>query len=249
MPTSRSPVALVVADANAILSAIVGGAAARVFTSGVTAIHVAEPTLEEVARYSASMAIRRGLNPGNVALAIATLPVNVHAATVYISCLAKAAKRLHGRDVDDCDVLALSLHLDSAVWSNDHDFDGTGVEVYSTAKLLRILKVRTRTPKTTSNDSGEDRENYGCFKRQGHHSRRGPPPAGNPPPDLRPHGGPRPRLERIMGKRLLVHVSQDDAAAGAGAPRARHSGRAAAEGDGGAFPAPHCAGTSGLPRR
>lgn len=141
MPTSRSPVARVVADANVILSAIVGGAAARVFTSGAVAIHIAEPTLEEVARYSTSMATRRGLNPGLVALAVATLPATVHPAPSYLRCLAEAAKRLRGRDVDDPDVLALSLHLTAQVWSNGHDFDGTGVNVFTTAKLLKLLKA------------------------------------------------------------------------------------------------------------
>lgn len=141
MPTSRSPVALVVADANVILSAIVGGAAARVFTSGAVTIHIAEPTLEEVARYAASMAIRRGLDPGLIALAVATLPATVHPAPSYLSCLAEAARRLRGRDIDDSDVLALSLRLTAPVWSNDHDFDGTGVDVYTTAKLLKVLKA------------------------------------------------------------------------------------------------------------
>ena len=48
-------------------------------------------------------------------------------------------RRLRGRDTDDSDVLALALHLDAPVWSNDHDFDGTGIEVHTTARLLKRL--------------------------------------------------------------------------------------------------------------
>ncbi len=139
MPSSSKPVALVVADANVLLSAIVGGAAARVFASPGLTIHVAEPTLDEVARYAASMAVRKGLDPGNVALALAALPAAVHPAASYVRSLAEAARRLRGRDTDDSDVLALALHLDAPVWSNDHDFDGTGIEVHTTARLLKRL--------------------------------------------------------------------------------------------------------------
>ncbi|MEK7467937.1 MAG: PIN domain-containing protein [Planctomycetota bacterium] len=78
---------------------------------------------------------------GVVALAVATLPATIHPAAGYVSCLAEAARRLRGRDVDDSDVLALSLHLSAPVWSNDHDFDGTGVDVYTTARLLKALRA------------------------------------------------------------------------------------------------------------
>ncbi|MCC6741200.1 MAG: PIN domain nuclease [Planctomycetia bacterium] len=139
MPTSGKPVALVVADANVLLSAIVGGAAATVFAAPGLTVHVAEPTLDEVARYASSMAARKGLDAGIVALALAAPPATVHPAASYVGSLAEAARRLRGRDVDNADVLALALHLDAPVWSNDHDFDGTGIEVHTTARLLKRL--------------------------------------------------------------------------------------------------------------
>jgi predicted nucleic acid-binding protein len=36
-------------------------------------------------------------------------------------------------------VLALALHLDVPVWSNDRDFEDTGVSQFTTAELLAIL--------------------------------------------------------------------------------------------------------------
>lgn len=76
-------------------------------------------------------------SPGIVALALAVLPAIVHPAASYVRSLAEAARRLRGRDVDDADVLALALHVDAPVWSNEHDFDGTGVDVHTTARFLR----------------------------------------------------------------------------------------------------------------
>jgi len=39
----------------------------------------------------------------------------------------------------DVDVLALALHLDVPLWSNDRDFEDTGVSRFITAELLAIL--------------------------------------------------------------------------------------------------------------
>jgi len=54
----------------------------------------------------------------------------------------RQAKELIGkRDPDDVQLLALAIHLKIPVWSNDNDFQGTGVEWFTTAQLLRILGI------------------------------------------------------------------------------------------------------------
>ncbi len=40
-------------------------------------------------------------------------------------------------DPDDIHLLALALKLNCPIWSNDKDFEGLGVEVYSTLDLIR----------------------------------------------------------------------------------------------------------------
>jgi hypothetical protein len=52
-----------------------------------------------------------------------------------------ASKRLAESDEDDVEMLALSLKLKVPVWSNDWHFRHSGVGVYSTAKLLKMLKA------------------------------------------------------------------------------------------------------------
>jgi len=43
------------------------------------------------------------------------------------------------RDPDDVDLLALALKLDIPIWTNDRDFEKTGVATYTTAQLLSLL--------------------------------------------------------------------------------------------------------------
>ena len=43
------------------------------------------------------------------------------------------------RDPDDVEVLALTLRLGVPLWSNDRDFEGTSVELFTTAQLLRLF--------------------------------------------------------------------------------------------------------------
>ncbi len=50
-------------------------------------------------------------------------------------------KRLAGRDEHDIELLALAIKLHIPVWSNDGDFKSSGIEVYTTARLLKILKI------------------------------------------------------------------------------------------------------------
>jgi hypothetical protein len=43
------------------------------------------------------------------------------------------------RDPEDVKILALGLHTKIRVWSNDNDFEGVGVEWFTTAELLARL--------------------------------------------------------------------------------------------------------------
>lgn len=131
-----------VADANVLLSAVLGGRARLVLTHpSVEAIFAAEATLGEVQEYAADLARRKRLSVDSVLLATAALPVTVVSRDDYAAAIPKAEARIGQRDPDDVDVLALALHLRLPVWSNDNDFEGTGVEWSTTAELLKALGV------------------------------------------------------------------------------------------------------------
>jgi predicted nucleic acid-binding protein len=50
-------------------------------------------------------------------------------------------KLIGGRDPDDIEILALTLHMKIPLWSNDNDFGGCGIERFTTAELLSKLGI------------------------------------------------------------------------------------------------------------
>ena len=66
------------ADANVLLSAVIGGRAKAVLKHpAVTEVITSEVTLAEVQEYAAQLAARKGLSSDVVMMAVASLPVTV----------------------------------------------------------------------------------------------------------------------------------------------------------------------------
>ena len=131
------------ADANVLLSAVVGGRARDVLTHpGVEEVLTTAATLGEVQEYLAHLARKKRLALDTVLLAAASLPVTVVQRPAYAAKVAEATRRLGRRDPDDVELLALALSADVPVWSNDNDFEEAEVEWYTTAQLLKRLERR-----------------------------------------------------------------------------------------------------------
>lgn len=146
--TSRhleSNVVRFVADANVLLSAVIGGRARLVLQhSEVEAVMTPSVAYEEVLEYLPSLAKTRRLDLDTLLLAAAALPVMVVEPAEYAAHVATSKERIGRRDPDDIDVLALALTLNWPVWSNDNDFEDAGVEWHTTAELLRTLGIVSR---------------------------------------------------------------------------------------------------------
>ncbi len=129
------------ADANVILSAVAGKAALRVFLLEGIKIVTTEFNISEVREYIGVIADKYGLSEEVLESQLKLLPLQIYQQKFYADFLGIASKRLAERDEDDVELLALSLKLKVPVWSNDRHFQHSGVVVYSTAKLLQILKA------------------------------------------------------------------------------------------------------------
>ena len=128
-----------VADANVLLAAIIGGRAKLVFEhSAIEEVLTAEATFAEVEEYAAVLAKHKRLSLDALLLVMAALPVTIVEKSSYTPVL-RRARKLISRDPDDVDILALALHLRLPIWSNDNDFEGLGIEWYTTAELLKRL--------------------------------------------------------------------------------------------------------------
>jgi len=60
----------------------------------------------------------------------------------YVLFEAEARQRLRGRDEDDWPVLATALGLACAVWTEDSDFFGTGIAVWTTNRVEIFLQAQ-----------------------------------------------------------------------------------------------------------
>ena len=131
-----------VADANVLLAAVLGGQAKTVLQHPeIDDVLTAEATLAEVEEYAPILAKKKHLSLDSLLLAIAALPVTVVEKAIYSSSLPRARKLIASRDPDDVDILALALHTNLPLWSNDNDFEEAGIEWYTTAELLRKLGI------------------------------------------------------------------------------------------------------------
>lgn len=133
-----------VADANVLLSAVIGGRASLVLRHDtIEQVFTPSAAYDEVFEYLPSLARKKRLELDTLLLACAALPVTVVEQSEYEAGLSNAGRQIGTRDPDDVDVLALALHLNVAVWSNDNDFEDTGVEWHTTAELLKMLGIES----------------------------------------------------------------------------------------------------------
>lgn len=141
------PIVSVVADANVLLSAVVGKAALRVLTKFMVRVHVAQFNADEVAEYLPSMARKYELPLELVDMQWTLLPLRIHPTDEYRSQLPQAIADLKDRDPEDAHALALARALTVPLWSNDRDLRGFEVDCYPTARLLRLLAEEAGLPR------------------------------------------------------------------------------------------------------
>ena len=130
------------ADANVLLSAVLGGRAKTVLTHpSIQSVFTTQATLSEVNDYALVLARKKRIPAGTVMLAVATLPITLVESQECSGSIGRARQLIGKRDPDDVQLLALAIHLKIPVWSNDNDFQDTGVGWFTTAQLLRILGI------------------------------------------------------------------------------------------------------------
>ncbi len=136
-----TPLKRLAADANVILSAIAGKAALRVFLKEGIEIVTTQFNIDEVREYISVIAEQYALSEEVLESQLKLLFLKIYHRHFYEDLLPKAEKRLSMRDEDDIELLALAMKLRIPIWSNDSDFKQSGIEVYTTAKLLKILSA------------------------------------------------------------------------------------------------------------
>jgi predicted nucleic acid-binding protein len=133
---------ILAADANVLLSAVIGGRARLILRHPkITEILTTQSNLVEVEQYALVLAKKKHLSSDLVLLALAAMPVAVVERGEYAKRVPEALRRIGGRDPDDADLLALALHFRIPIWSNDRDFESLNVELFTTERLLRHVSL------------------------------------------------------------------------------------------------------------
>lgn len=144
LPTLKKPEKLVV-DANPIVSALLGGASRRIFfEADIQLFAVPEYILSEVNAHLPMLATKLKITEAYLEYALNLLPLSSYPSQTYRQTTSQARQMMRHRDPDDADVLALTLKLGIPLWTNDRDFEGTGVEQFTTARLLAMFFGKSR---------------------------------------------------------------------------------------------------------
>ena len=130
----------VVADANVLLSAVIGKAALRVLTQHKVKVHASRFNAAEVERYLPRLCAKYRMPEKLVAIQWRLLPVSFHPVEDYAMHMQWAVALLEDRDPDDAHPLALSRALGLPLWSNDRDLQIEGIRCFPTAHLLKLLE-------------------------------------------------------------------------------------------------------------
>ena len=141
-PAGERDAVKLAADANVLLSAVIGGRARLVFRHPkIQEILTTAHTFSEVEEYAPVLAERRGLPADVIILAVAALPIVIVDRARYAKKLPDALRRIGRRDPEDAELLALALQFKIPVWSNDKDFNSVNVDLFTTGDILRHLSV------------------------------------------------------------------------------------------------------------
>jgi predicted nucleic acid-binding protein len=136
---------VVVADANVVLSALIGGRASLLIASPDGPACVAtQAVAEEIACHLQRLAAKRRLDQALMLAALQVMPISWKAESEYDDLEDEAKRRIAARDPDDWPTVALALKLALPVWSQDKDLRDAGVEASRPAICWTLSETAAR---------------------------------------------------------------------------------------------------------
>jgi predicted nucleic acid-binding protein len=141
---------MIVLDANILIRAVLGKRVRQLLESyaphGVR-FYAPEVAFADAERYLPALLNKRGKPNTDVPAALAYLesmiePIGQEGYSLFE---AEARGRLRGRDEEDWPVLAAALSLSCDIWTEDTDFFGTGVAVWTSDRVEIFLKEQSKS--------------------------------------------------------------------------------------------------------
>jgi predicted nucleic acid-binding protein len=138
---------MIVLDANILIRAVMGRRVRQLIEeyAGHEVRYVApDVAYADAEKYLSPLLRKRGKSDADVLSSLSYLrhlvePVDLES---YGAFEDEARRRLLGRDEDDWPVLATALALSYPIWTEDADFFGTGIAVWTTSRIEIFLKAQ-----------------------------------------------------------------------------------------------------------
>jgi predicted nucleic acid-binding protein len=136
---------MIVLDANILIRAVLGRGVRQLldtYASQGIRFFAPDAAFDDAEAYLPLLLKKRGKPPGDVSASLQYLQSLIEPITpeLYGVFESDARRRLHGRDDNDWLVLATALALACPVWTEDTDFFGTGVAVWTTNPIEIFLE-------------------------------------------------------------------------------------------------------------
>ena len=137
---------MIVLDANILIRAVLGRRVRQLleqYASQSVRFCAPDVAFDDAARYLPGLLANRGRPVADVAASLQFLQLLIEpiCQETYGPFEEEARERLRGRDEEDWPVLASALALACPIWSEDTDFFGTGIAVWTTNRIEIYLKA------------------------------------------------------------------------------------------------------------
>lgn len=141
---------MIVLDANILIRAVLGRRVRWLleeYAGHGIRFYAPDVAFDDAERYLPTLLEKRGQPAADVPSTLKYLQtlVELAAQETYGDFEEEARPRLRGRDEDDWPILATALALACPVWSEDTDFFGTGVAVWTTNRIEIFLKAQSKS--------------------------------------------------------------------------------------------------------
>ena len=141
---------MIVLDANILIRAVLGRRVRQLidtYASQGVRFFAPDVAFDDAEKYLPPLLKKRGKPHADISASLEYLRnlIEPVAPELYAVFESEARQRLRGRDEGDWPILATALGLACPVWTEDADFFGTGVAVWTTNRIEIFLKGQAKS--------------------------------------------------------------------------------------------------------
>lgn len=141
---------MVVLDANILIRAVLGRRVRQIlekYSGQGCRFYAPDVAFDDARKYLPQLLKKRGVPQSDLAAAFKYLGNIVEGveSSLYAIFEDEARQLLRGRDESDWPVMAAALGLSCGIWTEDKDFFGTGIAVWTTDRIEIFLKKQIRS--------------------------------------------------------------------------------------------------------